>query len=192
MIDDYVWPPHCCVAAFVDAAIRTLCGQQLDRASLARDLKTVTAPGLANPWGLDIDEDPSAQGVLARTAVRQLGTLLQRVNSELSFRHIRFSTIAFEQYPDVFGQAISLGNVVGIGFDYSLLFGESLRARHVARARLASNPTEVVLVDDSHRGKLPVVTVDWPALERAVFAVDDGFWVIGPRHSLALNHTLPA
>lgn len=189
--ESYIWPPHCCVAAYVDAAVRILGGTVSDRVSLARELGTTTDPGMENPWHLPVTSEPLSLGVTAMAARQRLPQILQRIDQKLVFRHVPFATIAFEQYPEVFEQALSRGCVIGVGFDYTRLFGDAVTARHVARASVGGSSQEVLLFDDSHRALRSVATVAWPALEQAILAIDDGFWIIGERGATSLNHTLP-
>jgi hypothetical protein len=174
-----VWPPCCCVAAFVFESLRQLGYAVLDRAALARQLGIRVGPDKANPWNLLVDPDPNLQGLLVSDAKRLLPNILKQYDQNLRFRHIPFRTVMFELYAEVLDQALNQGCVAGVGFNKAVLLAESGTVRHVTRIRPVDDREKVLLLDDTCGVPARRTFVEWGILEKAVHSVNDGFWIIG-------------
>ena len=97
----------------------------------------------------------------------------------------------FGLFADALKEAIAEGCAVGVGFDYAVLLGSSGPIRHVARIIPSENPLWAMLIDDNAGEPPTETTVKWLDLERAVYAVDDGFWIIGRCCSMELEFAPP-
>jgi len=183
------WPPCCCVAAFVAAALEKFGHKALDPQRLARLLGITVGPDCRNPWALPVEPDPERQGVAASGSAVRIPKVLAEFDPRLAFRHLPFSRIVAEQYDAVLEQALRRGCVVAVGFDYGRFSGQQRLLRHVARVEPGSTPESVILLDDCAGDPPRKLTTRWPDLEAAVRAVHDGFWIIGPRPALELDHT---
>lgn len=179
------WPPGCCVAAFVAAALMQLGHRVIDRAFLARKLGTSVGPKEANPWQLIVEPDPLLRGVLASDARRRVPPLLREFDEQLSFRHVPFRMVTLSLYQELLEEAVSKACVVGIGFNYSLLRGQLDRHSHVTRIIPTPDPRHVLLLDDS-TGAVTRTNVNWRNLEDAVNSIDDGFWIVGDEQMIGL------
>jgi hypothetical protein len=179
------WPPGCCVAAFVHAALCELRpGRHIDKSEVAAALGTLVGPTECNPWSLPVTFDSSSRGVSAAAASERIPTLLRDVDRRLGFRHIRFRWVTLGLYPDLLRDIRGRRCVCGVGFDRAVVFPQEAALRHVCR--VAPGPSErfAVLLDDAMGAPPPRHTIPWDLLEVAVLTVDDGFWVVGETDSL--------
>jgi hypothetical protein len=184
------WPPCCCVAAFVAAALENLGHANIGHESLAHKLDISVAPSSHNPWGLRVEADPHLQGLTVAAATERIPRLLRSVDAELTFRHILFSHVTLGLVEEVLVQATLQGCVVGVGYDLGLMGGtSSTMMRHVARIEPASDSEHVVILNDSEAFPPQPVLARWSDLLPAVSAVTDGFWLVGPRKSMNLAYT---
>jgi len=184
------WPPYCCVAAFVAAALEKLGHANIGRESLAHKLDISVAPSSHNPWGLRVEVDPHLQGLTVAAATERIPRLLRSFDSELTFRHVLFNHVTLGLVEEVLVQATLQGCVVGVGYDLSLMSGTgSAMMRHVARIEPASDSEHVVILNDSEAFQPQPVLARWSDLLPAVNAVTDGFWLVGPRKSMNLAYT---
>jgi hypothetical protein len=143
-----VWPPQCCVPAFLGTAVATLTGtlELLGKERIRRDLAVavgvVVSPEDANPWDLRVSQRPEDWGV----KVRNIRGSLEPIESVLGCRRgfileiIDLDTIPFRLYEDAVIELSRSGSVVGISFDYPELTGRVTSSatgarpgRHVAR-----------------------------------------------------------
>ena len=184
------WPPQCCVPAFVYAALLSEDIEPIEPQFLARMIGVRVGPGDANPYGLPIASKKKEFGVTAGDAKIAIGRLLDMHANHLGFRHIPFSTIQFELYPDVLREALESKCYVGAGVDPSRLPIPALQGlRHVVRLA-ALDGVRIQFIDDCSQTP-SLIEIDWDTLERAILAVDDGFWVIGRKECLAFKNSLP-
>lgn len=186
----FAWPPRTCAAAFVSAALKELGGWEPDRAALARALRTRVAPDDENPWDLPISEDPDRVGALREDVEVAMPAVLSQFSSGLGFRHVPFNTVAFRAFSSVLDEARAGGCVVGVGFNPVRIGWGGGKHRHVARAEPGLGLEDVMLYDDCG-GEAEGEEIRWELLEAATFEIGDGFWIVGPRESLALGLTLP-
>lgn len=131
-----------------------------------------------NPWGLPTVGDPDLRGATVNQAKTAIPRLLQVYAPNFRFRHVPFSIIPDKLYADASYSAVSRGCVVGLGYDRSYLFEAPQDTRHVSRVT-RTNDTHLYLIDDIGGAELPG-WVRWETMESAVWAVDDGLWIIGP------------
>lgn len=185
------WPPCCCVAAFVAKALECLGDSKIDRSLIARQLGLKVGPTDENPWGLEVIHDPDFRGLTVTEAEQSIGAVLAAHSHGLAFRHIPFNTVTFELYQNVLEEATAKGCIVGVGFDYGRLTGKPGLRRHIARIIAGPDERSVVLLDDSAGSSPERYAVDWQALERAVYDIYDGFWIVGPGTGLSFDLTLP-
>jgi hypothetical protein len=183
------WPPFCCAAAFVVAALEKLGHSNIERESLARRLEIAVAPASRNPWGLKVEVDPNSQGLTVAAATDRIPRVLKAYNPELSFRHLYLSQITLGLVEDVLVQADRQGCVVGIGYDFNRLGAQSTaERRHVARIEPAADSEHVVILDDSVSRSPLRQMVRWFELLPAVNAINDGYWLIGTRAQMSLDY----
>lgn len=187
-ISDMNWPPHCCVPAYVVAALSAFGFKVRDNAAVARELGILVGPDDLNPWQLPVTALPDARGIAPADAIARIPALIRRYHSSLSFRHLRFSHIPCEMYREVFIDARSRC-CVGVGFSYSRLITGDANCRHVTRLEPGDTENQAFIVDDSAKGESH--SVSWDSLEAAVRAANDGFWIIGSRADLELRYTPP-
>jgi hypothetical protein len=185
------WPRGCCVAAFVAAALGRLGHEGIDRAHLARSLKTTVGPDDPNPFQLAIEIDPVLRGVPIDRAVRLMPPLLREFDPELFFRHIRFCEITMGLVEDVLVQGETAGCIIGVGLDFGPFVGQPSPLRHVCSLALAVQAEKIVLTDNSSGDPPWSRAIRWVELLSRVSSVDDGFWCIGTQSSLCFKFTPP-
>jgi hypothetical protein len=176
-----LWPPCCCVAAFVSAAFKQLRIPTAPKRELAIDLKTMVGPNDANPWRLPVTSEKNRRGVLLQDADETIRRLLQSHDSHFDFAHVPLSIIPLPLFDEVAQRAIDEGCVVGIGFARDMIIGGNGQLLHVARI-VELNWREALLVDDALPGSEQEQRIGWDSIERACRKIDDGFWLIGPNH----------
>jgi len=182
-----VWPPCCCVAAFVEAALREFGHGVDDRRALAAELGIRVGERDGNPWDLPIEADSERRGLLKADAERRLPSVLRKYDADLRFRHVPFNMVTLRLYPELLAQALEQGCVVGVGVDMALLRCEQGSLRHVLRVQGPSSESRVTLLDDSRASPPARMESDWERVERAVRHIDDGFWIIGRRDRMQLD-----
>lgn len=178
------WPPCCCVAALVAAALIEFGYRTIDRASLARKLGTRVGPEDENPWHLIVEADPKLRGVSAVDAQTRIPSVLKEFDQHLSFCLVPFRMVTLGLYPELLDEADTKGCVVGVGFNYSSLVGHVGQHLHVSRICRTRDPRQVLLVDDSDGLPARQSKVDWRDLEDAVHLIDDGLWILGPEEAI--------
>jgi hypothetical protein len=180
--DNERWPAHCCVPAFVHAA---LCANGIDLKEPA------TLPGLLgvhvgaddeNPLDLPIAETDDARGVTVTVAERLIQVLIDDLGLPVFFRYLPFNEIPFSLYEDVLQDALNKGFIVGLGVDVSKLNISHCqdKALHVFRV-IGFNHKHVTLFDDSRECYPPQFTFAWDEVERSVLSAKGGFWLLGPK-----------
>lgn len=183
-----IWPPCCCVAAYLAEALHVHGYSDIDRPWLARELGICVGPSDENPWGLPVTPESSLRGVPLSKAENRIPTVLDHFGSGLCFRHIPFRAVTLNLFPDLLEQATAQKCVAGVGFNKALLLQKPALIRHVARIVPHDRPESVVILDDS-LGRPPARhIVEWSALETAVYNIDDGFWLIGSDRALDLEY----
>ena len=150
-------------------------------------VRIYVGPGKENPWDLPIEADPNLQGLLVSDAKRRLPNILKRYNQNLRFRHIPFCTVTLGLFEEVLKQALKQGCVVAVGFDNAILLAKSGIIRHVARIIPVSDRRNVILLDDTYGTPARRTIIEWEHIEKAVYSVDDGFWIIGPTDGVKLD-----
>ncbi|MEA3015342.1 MAG: hypothetical protein QOI38_64 [Sphingomonadales bacterium] len=183
------WPPHCCVPAYVHAALAGF-GVSVETPSVLPSLLGVhVGPNDENPLGLPVTSDDSVRGMTASGASKAVPELLKALGSPLSFRHVRFNEIPFALYEDILRAALesrvaSAAGVKWSAFDRSPGASDAL---HLLRVT-SFDGGMVSLFDDSRECEPPEMKRPWQELESAVLAAADGFWFIGSKADL--NHLL--
>lgn len=128
-----VWPPQCCVPAFLWAAVHGLCDQRVQVPSViemkaaATALKIVVSPEDANPFEFPVSNDPLKWGVKAVDATSRFDAFLSSIGVEkrLNLSLFPINEIDFEAYEEVILELQSTGGIVGIGFDYQYYLEKS-------------------------------------------------------------------
>lgn len=181
------WPPHCCVPAFVHAALLHYGVSVKVPETLPSILGVVVGPNDANPLALPISRS-QIRGVTASEARQRINQLFIELGLPVRFRHVPLKHIDFGLYEDVLECALARELVVGVGVEYSRLAASERRSQHVLRVLRTTNH-RVSLFDDSGETEPAHLTAHWDDLERAILAAPDGFWLVGLPEQLALQHT---
>jgi hypothetical protein len=188
----FVWPPQCCVAALVAAALKVSGAPAFDPMILPKLLGTRVGPEDANPLELPVAKEGEPTGVSLLDAVASIPQILTRLGSPFSFRHVPLKTITFGQYDDVLATALERKCVVALGVNFSLLTGRQANrpALHVLRV-IGVGTGNVSLLDDSGECDPPTIVIPADIAMQAVLTTPGGFWIFGPHRSLSLPCTLP-
>jgi hypothetical protein len=184
------WPAHCCVPAFVHAALRASGIDLKEPASLPALLGVHVGANDENPLDLQIAETDDARGVTVAVAEKSIQALLDDLKLSISFRYLPFNEIPLSLYEDVLQDALNKGFIVGLGADVSQLDIENCqgKALHVFRV-VGFNYNSITLFDDAYECYPPELTRAWHEVERSVLAAESGFWIFGPKAELALTFT---
>lgn len=190
--DGAQWPPHCCVPAFVHAALEIFGIPFEAPFTLPTLLGVRVGPADSNPLALPVAAPGEVCGVTASEAERSINRLFHDLELPLHFRHVPFNEITLRLYDDVLRCALDRELVVGLGLDYSQLVTPKGKSGtlHVLRVLTMAN-NQLLLFDDSHECRPPQFSCSWDEVERTVLAVPDGYWLIGSSANLALAYTLP-
>lgn len=185
------WPPHCCVAAFVAAALQNYGLRSVGRPEIARRIGVRVGINDENPFQLSTTEQSDQTGLAPAYAAVTINKMLAECNTGLAFRHVRFDQIALDGEQQVLEEALRRSVVVGVGVDYSLIeSNHPLSQRHLFRV-CGMEGEQVCLVDDSRGSRLENVILQWDQLEAATKSIGDGWWMIGRTDQLSFSRTLP-
>jgi hypothetical protein len=95
---------------------------------------------------------------------------------ELSF--INFKQIPFEDYSECCEKLLKRRAFVGLGFNPNRIFNGFGKNKHVSIIKSATNKG-LTIVDDELFEEL---FIDWEDVERDVFSVNGGFWIVQPHN----------
>jgi|GEM_PF-2530344 len=181
----FAWPPECCVPAFVHAAIIKFGIECPYPAVIPGILGVKVHAGQQNPLGLKLVNDEQPSGITAADADREINIFLAELGGKLAFERVPFSTIVFGMWEEFLELALARDIVVGVGVDYEVLIGKPLKfpAQHIVRI-LEKNKEQLVLWDDSGETDPPQLLTSTDIVRDAVYAISEGFWMIGPAFSL--------
>jgi hypothetical protein len=173
------WPDYCCVPALVEAALGALGFSTPPKAELSRLLDIVVPPRDANPFGLRVAFPGEDTGIRLESALNLIPVLLRERFPEVSFSHIPFSRIPFEDYEGTYADLRSDGSFVGAGLNWPTLLGIAELSKHVLVVKDYGSQ-QVKLYDPLHpdRGDQEFTVVTF---ESAVRHIDDGFWTFSRR-----------
>lgn len=187
-----IWPPECCVPAFVHNAM-VVKGVALDVPDiLPSKLGVRVRPDQDNPLGLALADDRYPPGIRSADAEQDINRCFVELGITLRFRHIMFLAIALGLWEEVLDVALARSVVVGLGVDFGVLMKRTSTspAEHVQRV-ISRNGDRLELVDDSGETIPARYSASTDQISRAVLAIPDGFWMIGAKHDLQLPYTLP-
>lgn len=187
-----VWPPECCVPAFVCFALDHFGLECSYPQTLPAILGVKVHADQDNPLHLPIATSASPVGIRAADAEREINRLFSELGSPVTFRRIPFDEVTFGLWEDVLESALSRDIVVGLGVDYAVLTGKPVRrpARHLVRVTQQAGDY-LSLYDDSGEMGTAAFQCSIDTARSAVQAVPDGFWMIGVPDDLQLPLTLP-
>lgn len=186
------WPAHCCVPAFVHAALRANDIHLKEPASLPILLGVHVGADDNNPLDLPIAKTDDVRGVTVSVAERLIQALLDDLKLPIFFRYIPFNEIPLGLYEDVLQETLNMSFIVGLGVDVSKLNIARCqdKALHVFRV-VNFNQNYVTLFDDSLECSPPELTCAWDEVERSILAANGGFWLLGPnKANIMLTHGL--
>lgn len=188
-----IWPPQCCVAAFVHAAFVQFGVECPYPETIPGILGVRVRPDQPNPLGLALADALHPAGIRGADAEREINRMCREIGSPLRLRRVPFGTIVEELWMDVLDDALSRRAVVGLGVDYhTLMTTESPErsAQHVLRVLERLEET-LSLFDDSGESVPPSFTVDPAQVRVASRRINDGLWIMNPGKDLNFKHTLP-
>lgn len=188
-----IWPPQCCVPAFVHAALVQLGEDCPYPETIPGILGVRVRPDQENPLELALADASHPPGIRGADAEREFNRMCREIGSVLRLRRVPFNTIVGELWIDVLDDAMSRGAVVGLGVDYHVLMtrGTSDRsAQHVLRV-LGREGQLFTLFDDSGESDPATIMVDTERLHAAVLPIHDGLWIVNSVTELNFAHTLP-
>lgn len=188
-----IWPPQCCVPAFVHAALVQLGEDCPYPMTIPGILGVRVGQGQANPLELALADAAHPPGIRGGEAERAVNRMCREIGSPFRLRRVPFKTIVEDLWLDVLDEALSRGAVVGIGVDYGILTtggSPDRSAQHVFRV-LGREPRTLTLFDDSGESGLDTMTVEPDRLRVAVLPIDDGLWIMNAATELNFAHTLP-
>ncbi|NVJ09747.1 hypothetical protein HUW63_31560 [Myxococcus sp. AM001] len=188
----WLWPPQCCVPAFVHAALVRLGVPCSVPEALPSILGVRVRPDQENPLGLALATDAHPPGIRGADAEREVNQMCLELGLPFRLRRIPFNTIQWDAWEDVLITALNRKAIVGVGVDYHVLMStEPIRsAQHVLRVD-QWRADAVGLFDDSGETVPPHFEIGHEQLRRAVMAISDGLWIIGQGPDLSLPFTLP-
>ncbi len=187
-----VWPPQCCVPAFVHAALVQLGEDCPYPETIPGILGVRVRPDQENPLELALADPAHPPGIRGVDAEREVNRMCREIGSVLRLRRVPFNTIVGELWIDVLDEAMSRGAIVGLGVDYHVLVsrGASDRsAQHVLRI-LGREGQLFTLFDDSGESDPATILVDAERLRAAVLPIHDGLWIVNSVTELNFAHTL--
>lgn len=188
-----IWPPQCCVPAFVHAALVQLGEDCPHPETIPGILGVRVRPDQENPLELALVDASHPPGMRGADAEREVNRMCREIGSVLRLRRVPFNTIVGDLWIDVLDEAMSRGAVVGVGVDYHVLKTRGIpdrSAQHVVRA-LGREDQLLTLFDDSGESDPATILVDTERLRAAVLPIHDGLWIMNPRTELNFAHTLP-
>jgi hypothetical protein len=178
------WPPQCCVAAFLVAALKCQGSPYPKPEELPLMLGTRVSIADENPLGLSIVLDEKMKGVSVYSFIELIGPILNKAAPNLAFRYLPFSKIPLGLYEEFLSEALEQKLTIGIGVEFSALKIKSIfsPAFHILRI-LEIKDSEVILFDDSKESSPPLISISWELVEAAALAADSGFWILGLKKS---------
>ena len=187
-----IWPPQCCVPAFVHAALMQLGVDCPYPEAIPGILGVRVRPDQANPLGLALVDASHPAGIRGSDAEREVNRMCREIDSALRLRRVPFETIVEELWTDVLDDAMSRGAVVGLGVDYNVLMAtvaSDRSAQHVLRV-LSREGESFALFDDSGESDPATISVDSARVRAAVLPIHDGLWIMNEVTELNFAHTL--
>ncbi|SFH52803.1 hypothetical protein SAMN04488020_12021 [Palleronia marisminoris] len=185
-----IWPPHCCVPAFVHAAL-VQHGVEFPFPETIPGLIGVRVdPSQDNPLKLALADAAHPPGIRGADAELEVNRMFADLELDLRLRRVRFDSLKAELWVDVLDAALSSGAAVGIGFDYNHFMGRTTpkaAAQHVLRV-LYRDVGSLTLFDDSGEAKPATINADFQRVKSAVLSIRDGFWIINDRTRLDFPH----
>lgn len=187
-----IWPPECCVPAFLHGAMLAKAVAVAVPDVLPSILGVRVRPDQENPLGLALADPRNPPGIRAADAEREINRFFSELELPLRFRRVPFLQIAMGLWEEVLDAALAKGLVVGLGVDYGVLMQRTTprSAQHVLRV-LARKGDQLEVVDDSGETSPARFEVATDRASEAVLAIPDGFWMIGEERDLHLPFTLP-
>ncbi|MBO1329503.1 hypothetical protein OQ496_14065 [Acetobacter suratthaniensis] len=188
-----LWPPQCCVPAFVHAALLQLGVDYPYPDAIPKVIGIRVKPEDVNPLDLALADRLHPPSIRGSDAERQVNRMCCQIDSDLRLRRVPFKAIIEELWMDVLDEAMSRGAVVGLGVDYNMLMAagpSDCSAQHVLRV-LSLNNGIITLFDDSGESNQAVISVDPDRVREAVLSVEDGLWIINKATKLNFQYTLP-
>ncbi|WP_150131843.1 hypothetical protein [Sphingomonas carotinifaciens] len=189
----WIWPPQCCVPAFVHAALVQLGVDCPYPEAIPGILGVRVRADQSNPLGLALADASHPAGIRGADAEREVNRMCRELDSPLRLRRVPFKTIVEELWMDVLDDAMSRGAVVGLGIDYNVLMGtvaSDRSAQHVMRV-LVRDGESIAIFDDSGESVPAMISVDPARVRAAVLPIDDGLWIMNRGSELNFAHTLP-
>jgi hypothetical protein len=187
-----IWPPECCVPAFVHAAMVAKNVALPEPDALPGILGVRVRADQDNPLGLALADQYHPPGIRAVDAEREINRLFTKLGLQLQCRRIPFLEVGFGLWEEVLDVALARDLVLGLGVDFSVLMQRSTQrsAQHVLRV-LTHVDDRLEVVDDSGEATQDRFFVTTDRASMAVLAIPDGFWMIGEKQCLQLPFTLP-
>lgn len=188
-----IWPPQCCVPAFVYAALVELGVECAYPETIPGMLDVRVLPFQENPLQLRLADATHPPGITGASAEREVNRMCADLELTFRLRRVPFNTIHAELWEDVLEAALASGAVVGLGVEYNLLMGTTMSkrsAQHVLRV-LHHNAGSVRLFDDSGESVPATITAEADRVRASVLPIEDGLWIMNDRKLLNLRHTLP-
>jgi hypothetical protein len=190
---DRLWPPQCCVPAFMYAALVQLGVECPVPNAIPSILGVRVRSDDANPLGLALADAAHPPGIRGEDAEREVNRMCRDLELPIRLRRIPFNTVIEDLWEDILDTALAREAVVGVGVDYKILTGGAVpdgSAQHVLRV-LRFNRDGLTLFDDSGESVPPMIDLEVARLRSAVLAILDGLWIVGPTAALNFAHTLP-
>lgn len=188
-----IWPPQCCVPAFVHAALVQLGEDCPYPETIPGILGVRVRPDQENPLELALADASHPPGIRGADAEREFNRMCREIGSVLRLRRVPFNTIVEQLWIDVLDDAMSRGAVVGLGVDYHVLMTRGTwdrSAHHVLRV-LGREDQLFTLFDDSGESDPATILVDTERLHAAVLPIYDGLWIVNSVTELNFAYTLP-
>lgn len=188
----HVWPPECCVPAFLHGAMLAKSVAVAEPSALPRILGVRVRPGQDNPFGLALADSHHPPGIRAKDAEAGINRLFADLGLPLRCRRVPFLEIGLGLWEELLDAALAKGIVVGLGLDFNVLTRRSIpsSAEHVLRV-LGRSGRHLEVIDDSGEATPALRRVTTEDAAKAVLAIPDGFWMIGAEIDLRLPLTSP-
>jgi hypothetical protein len=204
------WPSHCCVPAFLLRALSEFASDSALgsdnelRRSVAHALGTTVPPNDANPWSLNVSQEPALWGTTVVKAMASFDLVRALVpgceNAVLN--HLPVSEVCFELYEEAVMKLTESGAIVAMTFDFTALrtaMGSQVRDRapHLTRItplgedrhrtpNILSSEFDfdydgsIWVYDDSMQMSPEPLLLPWRSLIHASHVVHGGFWAVQP------------
>lgn len=178
------WPDYTCVLAYIDHAISKI-ATSTPASSLAKYLNIKVPLASENPYGFDTTDLDECYGINVIDIKKDISVILEKFAPKYVFHLTTLEMIVPGMYEEFMQDAIKLKILLAVGYDFSVINGNSKDSLHVSFVSKVWNG-RVSLIDYYIDKKGKEINIEYPTIIEGIRRVKGGFWLIGTQNDLNL------